>query len=121
MAGATPSETLKAWARANVAADIATWGMLVTDGFTYVHSNSNFETKQQVIDAFAAGRRYHGWDIGEMEERAYAGCTILTGTAALTVGRVDAPSVLNIRFTSTAVPDGSGWRLAALQTTRLPD
>lgn len=121
MAGATPSETLKAWARANVAADMAAWGTLVTDGFTYVHSNSNFETKQQVMDAFAAGRRYHGWDIRELAERAYAGCTILTGTAALTVGQADAPSVLNIRFTSTAVPEDGGWCLAALQTTRLPD
>lgn len=121
MAGATPAETLRAWARANVAADMATWGTLVTDGFTYVHSNSNFETKQQVMDAFAGGRRYHGWEIRELAERAYAGCTILTGTAALTVGRAEAPSVLNIRFTSTVVPEDGGWRLAALQTTRLPD
>ena len=121
MPGATPSETFRAWARANVAADMATWATLVTDEFTYVHSSANFETKQQVMDAFAAGRRYHGWEIRELAERAYEGCTILTGTAALTVGQVDTPSVLNIRFTSTAVPEDGGWRLAALQTTRLPD
>lgn len=121
MAGATPTETFRRWAAANVAADMATWATLVTDEFTYVHSNSNFETKQQVIGAFEAGRRYHGWDIKDLAERSYPGCTILTGTAALTVGRVEAPSVLNIRFTTTVVPDGGGWLLAALQTTRLPD
>jgi len=120
MTGTTPGETFRAWARANVAADMATWATLVTDGFTYVHSNSNFETKQQVIDAFNGGRRYLGWDIVGLEERAYPGCVILTGTADLTVGRPDATNVLHIRFTSTAVPEDGGWRLAALQTTRLP-
>ena len=121
MAGATPSETMRAWAAANVAADMATWGTLVTDAFTYVHSNANFETKQQVMDAFAAGRRYHGWDIHDLAEQPYEGCTVLTGTAALTVGRADAPSILNIRLTATVVPEDGGWKLAALQTTRLPD
>ncbi len=121
MSGTTPSETLRTWARANVAADMAAWATLVTDEFTYVHSNSNFETKQQVMDAFARGRRYHGWEIRDLAEQAYPGCTILTGTAALTVGQVGAPTVLNIRFTSTVVPGDGGWLLAALQTTRLPD
>jgi ketosteroid isomerase-like protein len=121
MAGATPEATFRAWAQANVAADMTTWATLVTDGFTYVHSNSNFETKQQVIDAFNGGRRYHGWDIREIEERVYDGCAILTGTAALTVGQAAAPNILNIRFTTTVVPEDGGWRLAALQTTRLPD
>ncbi|TAJ19894.1 MAG: nuclear transport factor 2 family protein [Dehalococcoidia bacterium] len=121
MAGATPEATFRAWAKANVAADMATWATLVTDEFTYVHSSANFETKQQVIDAFNSGRRYHGWDIKEIAERAYEGCRILTGTAALTVGKVEAPNILNLRFTATAVPSPDGWRLAALQTTRLPD
>ncbi len=121
MPGATPSETFRAWARANVAADMATWATLVTDEFTYVHSSANFETKQQVVDACNGGRRYHGWNINDIAERVYPGCTILTGTAALTVGKAEAPSILNVRFTTTAVPDAGGWRLAALQTTRLPD
>jgi hypothetical protein len=121
MAGATPEATFRAWAKANVAADMATWATLVTDEFTYVHSNANFETKQQVIDAFNGGRRYHGWEIRDLAERKYEGCTILSGTAALTVGKVEAPNILNLRFTTTVVPAGGGWLLAALQTTRLPD
>ena len=121
MAGATPEATFRAWAKANVAADMATWDTLVTDEFTYVHSSANFETKQQVIDAFNGGRRYHGWEIRELAERSYEGCRILTGTAALTVGKVEAPSILNLRFTTTVVPAPGGWLLAALQTTRLPD
>ena len=121
MAGATPEATFRAWAKANVAADMATWDTLVTDEFTYVHSSANFETKEQVIDAFNGGRRYHGWEIRELAERSYEGCRILTGTAALTVGKVEAPSILNLRFTTTVVPAPGGWLLAALQTTRLPD
>jgi len=121
MPGPTPTETFQRWAAANVAADMATWATLVMDDFTYVHSSANFETKQQVIDAFVGGRRYHAWDIQEIAERSYPGCTIINGRAVLKAGPADKPTTLNIRFTATAVPEGGEWRLAALQTTRLPD
>jgi hypothetical protein len=121
MPGPTPTDTFRQWAASNVAADMATWATLVTDEFTYVHSSANFETKQQVMEAFAGGRRYHGWDIQEIAERSYPGCTILTGRAILKAGPAEKPTTLNIRFTATTVPEGGGWCLAALQTTRLPE
>jgi hypothetical protein len=120
MSNATPSDTMRAYAQATVAADTAAISGLTDDQFTYVHSSALYETKEQLIAAFEGGRRYKGWDIQEMVERPHAGCTTVTGTAILTTAREGAP-LLNIRFTTTMVQDGGGWKMAAMQTTRLPE
>ena len=119
---ATPSETFRAWAAATLAADMDAWGALVADDFTYVHSASNLETKEQLIEAFTVGgRRYRVWDIEGMTERQYAGCAVLNGIGHLLSGRGEQPTPLNVRITATLVPEGDRWLLAALQTTRLPE
>jgi len=116
----SPSETFRRWAAANVSGDAEAWASVVDDGFTYVHSRSNLETKPEMVEAFKNGRRYGGWDIEEMTERSYPGCAILNGIAHLQPSRADAPR-LDLRFTATLVPAGDGWQLAAMQTTRLQD
>ena len=118
----TPVETFRAWAASIPPADIDTLAGLVTDGFTYVHSSSNLETKDELVTAFKNGRRYRSWDIrGEVSETRYPGCAILVGIADLGVTRDGQPAMLNVRFTATLVEDGGTWKLAAFQTTRLPE
>ena len=118
----TPVETFRAWAASIPPADIETLSDLVTDGFTYIHSSSNLETKDELISAFKNGRRYRSWDIrGEVNETRYPGCAVLVGIADLGVTRDGEPAMLNLRFTATLVEDGERWRLAAFQTTRLPE
>jgi ketosteroid isomerase-like protein len=118
---ATPSETMQAYAAATLAADMEAYASVVTDDFTYVHSSSNLETKAELVDAFTNGRRYRGWEIEGLTERRYPGCAVLNGIGHLLTGRGEPPTPLNVRFTATLVPDGDGWKLAALQTTRLPE
>lgn len=117
----TPSETFRAWAAATLAADMEAWAPLVADDFTYVHSRSNLEHKDELIAAFTGGRRYRGWDIEDLVERTYPGCAVLNGIGHLLAGREEQPTVLDVRFTATLVPANDGWQLAALQTTRLPE
>ena len=118
----TPSDVLRAWAAANLAADMDRWRPLVADDFTYVHSRSNLETRAELIAAFEAGRRYTRWDVEDLAERRYPGCAILNGIAHLTAGTAEAPVNLNVRLTATLIEAGpQGWQLAALQTTRLPE
>lgn len=118
----TPSEVFRSWAAANVTGDMAAWSPLVDDRFTYVHSRSNLETKDELVTAFEGGRRYRSWEIESLEERTYEGCAVLNGVAHLGVGPADQGAVLDIRFTATLVPGGDAeWQLAALQSTRLAE
>jgi hypothetical protein len=120
MAGAaTPEDAIRAFAEANRNADMATWRELVLDGFTYVHSASNKETKEEVIAAFENGRRYGGWEVEDLQTADFDGTAVVTGIGHLGV-RSDPPRTLNVRFTATLL-DRDGWRLAAFQTTRLPE
>ncbi|MDA0352651.1 MAG: nuclear transport factor 2 family protein [Chloroflexi bacterium] len=117
----TPSEVFRAWAAANVAADMGAWSPLVADDFTYVHSRSNIETKPELLAAFEGGRRYARWEIEDLAERQYSGCAVLNGVAHLTAGTSEQPVNLDVRLTATLVANGESWQLAAVQTTRLPD
>lgn len=118
----TPAGTLRAWAASVPPADIDAMADLLADGFTYVHSSSNLETKDQLLTAFKNGRRYRSWEIrGEVNEARYPGCAVLTGIADLGVTRDGEPAMLNLRFTATLVENGGRWLLAAFQTTRLPE
>lgn len=118
----SPSEVFRAWAAANVAADMGVWSPLVAEDFTYVHSRSNLETKAELVAAFEGGRRYRSWEVESLEERRYDGCAVLNGVAHLGVGPAAEGAVLDVRLTATLVAGGDeGWQLAALQTTRLAD
>ena len=118
----SPEAVLRAWATANHLADMDAWAALVLDGFTYVHSNANRETKAEVIDAFQGGRRYRSWDIEETATHEFGDTAIVTGVAHLGVGLVTEPEprVLHVRFTATLL-QRDGWKLAAFQSTRLPE
>jgi ketosteroid isomerase-like protein len=122
MSHATPSDTMRAYAQATLAADTAAITAIATDGFVYTHSSALRESRQQLVDAFTGGRRYTGWEIQELSEQSYPGCTIVTGAAALGVKRADGPGILNIKFTATMVPAATGgWQIAALHSTKIPD
>ena len=116
----TPTATLQSYGAATVAADMDEWKALVTDRFTYVHSSSVRETRDELVAAFEGGRRYRSWEIEETVEEHYPGCTIVTGIGHLGVTRDGEPASLDVRFTAALVPADDEWRLAAIQTTRLP-
>ena len=115
----SPEEVVREWARANTQGDVDTWDRVVLDGFSYVHSASNLEHKAEMLEAFRNGRRYSKWDAEEMATQDFGGTAVVTGIGRLEVPR-EPPVVLNVRFTATLL-DRDGWKLAAFQTTRLPE
>ena len=115
----SPEEVVREWAHANTQGDVDTWDRVVLDGFSYVHSASNLEHKGEMLEAFRNGRRYSKWDAEEMATQDFGGTAVVTGIGRLEVPR-EPPVVLNVRFTATLL-DRDGWKLAAFQTTRLPE
>src|SRR5690606_7978099 len=116
----SPEDVIRQWARANIEGDVDTWYSLVLDGFSYVHSASNLERKPEMVEAFRNGRRYSRWDAEDMTTQDFGGgAAVVTGIGRLEVPR-EPPVVLNLRFTATLL-DRDGWKLAAVQTTRLPE
>lgn len=115
----SPEDVLREWAKANTTGDVETWDRVVLDGFSYVHSASNLERKPEMLEAFRNGRRYSRWEPEEMATQDFGGAAVVTGIARLEVPR-EPPVVLNLRFTATLL-DREGWKLAAFQTTRLPE
>ena len=115
----SPEDVIREWAKANTTGDVDTWDRVVLDGFSYVHSASNLEDKAQMLEAFRNGRRYSKWDPEGMATQDFGGTAVVTGIGRLEVPR-EPPVVLNLRFTATLI-DREGWKLAAFQTTRLPE
>lgn len=114
----TATETLRSWAACAVAADIEGWAALTTDGMTYTHSNSLFETRDDVVAAFEAGRHYSRFALEDTTESRYGDAAVVTGITRAAVDR-DPPLALDLRFTATLVRGDEGWRVAAYQTTPL--
>ena len=114
----TPTEAMRNWAACAVAADMEGWAARTTDEMTYTHSNSLFETRDDVVAAFAAGRRYTRFDLEDTIERRYGDAAVITGITRAAVDR-DPPLALDLRFTAALVLSDSGWRVAAYQTTPL--
>jgi len=115
----SPEDVIREWAHANTQGDVETWDRVVIDGFSYVHSASNLEDKAQMLEAFRNGRRYSKWNPEGMVTQDFGGTAVVTGIGRLEVPR-EPPVVLNVRFTATLL-DREGWKLAAFQTTRLPE
>ena len=114
----TATEAMRSWAACAVAADMEGWAALTTDAMTYTHSNSLFETRDDVVAAFAAGRRYTRFDLEDTTESRYGDAAVVTGITRAAVDR-DPPLALDLRFTAALVQSNGGWRVAAYQTTPL--
>jgi ketosteroid isomerase-like protein len=115
----TATEALRRWAACAVAGDSEGWSALTTKAMTYTHSNSMYETRDDVVAAFAAGRRYTRFDLEETRESLYGDAAVVTGITRAAVDR-EPPLELNLRFTATLVRADGDWRVAAYQTTPLP-
>lgn len=115
----TATEALRRWAACAVAGDSEGWAALTTKAMTYTHSNSMYETRDDVVAAFAAGRRYTRFDLEETRESLYGDAAVVTGITRAAVDR-EPPLELNLRFTAALVRADGDWRVAAYQTTPLP-
>ena len=121
MATGTPTDVFHQWTACAVAGDIAGWAACATEDLVYTHSNGLFETRDEVVAAFDAGRRYTAIETDGVEERVYEDAAIVTGIAHISASLPGGDAVqLDVRFTTTLVADADRWRVAAWQSVPLP-
>ncbi|HYG62121.1 MAG TPA: nuclear transport factor 2 family protein [Thermoanaerobaculia bacterium] len=107
---------------AMVARDRQALERLLADDLTYTHSTGQVESKAQFLESIAAGGLvYQAIDPEEVAVRVYGETAVVTGRASLRVESRGQALVLPVRFTSVYVRKDGLWRLAAWQSTRLPE
>lgn len=108
--------------RALVTADYAALELLLADDLTYTHSNARVDSKAAYLAPLLSGRtRYTSLQPEDIQVRSYGTTAIVTGTmrsVALVAGK---ESRVHMRFTSVWVEREGRWRMAAWQSTRLPE
>ena len=117
MASPTPTEAFHEWVACMVAGDMAGWAARATEGLTYTHTTALCETRDEVVAAFEAGRRYTALTTEGVSEHVYDGAAVVTGIGHATI---EVAGELDMRFTATLVRQDDDWRVAAWQSTRLP-
>lgn len=107
---------------AMVRADTAELDRLLADDLTYTHSTGAVETKAQFLAAISAPTiRYRSIEPSERRVRVYGDAAVITGAAAVQVTSGGQDLALRMRFTAVYVRRAGAWKLAAWQSTRLPE
>ncbi len=124
---AGPDAALKeaemAWAEATKKADAAALGQLLAHDLTYTHSTGVTDTKKQYIDNLVSGAaKYEAIDYEEMTMRTYGKDTaVLNAQVKLVTVNKGTRGNAHLKFTHVWIRKGGRWRLAAHQSTRLPN
>jgi uncharacterized protein (TIGR02246 family) len=106
------------WTEALVKADTAFLDRLYTDDIVYTHTNGSVNTKTQFLDSIKAGKaKYIAVERSDVKVQAYGDTAIVTARAVIKVNTVTLPS----RMVHVFVRQNGEWRMAAYQSTRLPD
>jgi hypothetical protein len=107
---------------AMVAADTATLGPLLADDLTYTHSNGLVETKEHFLASISSKAiQYQSLVEKEVRLQVYGDAVVMTGGVDIKAVFRGKPVALPARFTAVYVRQSGSWRLAAWQTTRLPE
>lgn len=106
--------------RAMVDGDGEALDALLSDNVFYVHTNGKRETKQQFVDAIAAGRRrYRQIEIQSQDVQPVGDATcIVTGRALIEMETNNGALVFQIAYTAVQAQEQGRWRLLAWQATR---
>ena len=101
-----------------VAVDIPKLERLLTDDFTWTHTNGGFEMKNEYLKGVADTRRYKGFKRKGTTFRIYEKSALSSGNLQLSVENQGRPATLNIRYTAAYVLQEGMWRIAAWHNTR---
>ena len=122
---ATPEEEIraaeKAWAAAVVKTDIATLDKVFTPALFYAHASGAIENKQQYLDRLKTGKQKYDSFTHESINVAVYGTTVVTHSICRSIGKNDkGPFNDHIMMLHVWIKQGSDWKLAGHQTTKLP-
>jgi ketosteroid isomerase-like protein len=107
---------------AMVVADAAALGPLLADDLTYTHSNGLVETKEHFLASISSKAiQYQSLVEKDVRLQVYGDAVVMTGGVDIKAVFQGKPVALPARFTAVYVRQSGSWRLAAWQTTRLPD
>jgi ketosteroid isomerase-like protein len=95
---------------------------LLADDLVYVHSSGSVETKTEFLDTLRSGRlRYKRIAPEDVRVKLSGNLALVTGRSSIDVEREGKPQSFRVRFTAAYEKASGSWRLAAWQTTRLPE
>lgn len=107
---------------AMVRADTAGLERLLTADLTYTHTTGAVETREQFLAAISSRSiQYRSIEPSDVRVRVYGDTAVATGQVAMKVTAKGQDVTFAARFTAVHVRQDGTWKLAAWQTTRLPE
>ncbi len=110
------------WLDATMKADADTLNPLLTPDYTYTHTTSQLDEREEWLESFRTGGRiYHIYEIFEERYRTVGDVVILNARSRQEMSPNGQWRELNANFTSVWVQTDGAWKLAVWQATRIPE
>jgi ketosteroid isomerase-like protein len=111
----------KSWAAAVKSRDFAALERIFTPGLIYAHASGAVETKQKYLERLRSGAQRYDTLVHEDIRVVTYGDSAVSHSLVRVTGKNDqGPFNDHVMMMHVWVKQGSAWRLAAHQTTRIP-
>ena len=106
---------------ATVGADLEALGAMMTEDMTYTHSSGVTETRAEFLDGLKTGKYvYRAIVPRDRTIRVHGDAGVVSGPCHVVIEPGGKRTEIDLYFTELYVKEGSRWRMALWQATRLP-